>query len=285
MRRLRRWRIAVVAVLLFGADRTATAGDWERIHAEFRRALLDLSGRLGAEWKPDLPAPGPAAASPRSPRLVVVGFTGWLEPNGPPDSGIRVLTRRIDGMGDQGVAALLYGYGQWRQAAAEVLRLAHSWPDSPGRLRQPLIVACGHSLGANAMGKFARLLGQSGLEVSLAVYIDAFSAEKPRVPANVACAINFYQRAGLFKGLLVRGQSGLVAEAPDRTTLLGSYLLQPRDKPPQAKPRPFRRLFFEQHYLLAHDARVQGFICQAVRILLRLSAEGADLQGPSESLR
>jgi len=188
-------------------------------------------------------------------------------------------------MGDQGVAALLYGYGQWRQAAAEVLRLAHSWPDSPGRLRQPLIVACGHSLGANAMGKFARLLGQSGLEVSLAVYIDAFSAEKPRVPRQCRLRHQLLSTGRPVQRSACAGQSGLAAEAPGRTTLLGSYLLQPRVKPPKVKPRPFRRLFFEQHYLLAHDARVQGFICQAVRILLRLSAEGADLQGPSESLR
>ena len=132
------------------------------------------------------------------------------------------MTRRIDGMGDQGVAALLYGQGQWRQAAAEVLRLAHSSPDSPGRLRQPLIVACGHSLGANAMGKFARLPGQSGLDV---------------------LAGRLYRRAGIFKGIPARG------------------------------------------YLLAHDARVQGYICSAVRILLRLSAEGANLQGHPESLR
>jgi hypothetical protein len=54
---------------------------------------------------------------------------------------------------------------------------------------------------------------------------------------------------------------------------------------PTAKRRPFRRRFFEQHFLLAHDARVQGYICSAVRILLRLSAEGVDLQGRSESLR
>ena len=271
-------------MLLAGAGRSAATGEWERIHDGFRKALRDLSGRLGAEWKPDLPAPGVAAAWPGSARVVVVGFTGWLEPHGPPDSGIRVLTGRINGMGEEGVAALLYGQGEWRQAAAEVLRLAHSWPDSPGRLRQPLIVACGHSLGANAMGKFARLLGQSGLEVSLAVYIDAFSAEKSRVPANVACAINFYQRAGMFKGLLVRGQSGLVAVAPDRTTLLGSYLLKPRDKPPKAEPRPFRRLLFEQHYLLAHDARVQGYICDSVRILLQLSAEGAGDGAPATEI-
>jgi hypothetical protein len=285
MGRLRTLRIAIVAMLLLGADRTASAGDWERIHDGFRRALLDLSGRLGAEWKPDLPAPGTAAASPGSPRVVVVGFTGWLEPNGPPDSGIRVVTGRINGMGDEGAVALLYGPGGWRQAAAEVLALARSSADSPGRLRQPLIVAFGHSMGANAMGKFAKLLGQSGLEVSLAVYIDAFSAGKSRVPANVACAINFYQRAGMLKGIPLRGQSGLVAVAPARTTLLGSYVLKPRDKPPKTKPRPFRRLLFEQHYLLAHDARVQGFICDAVRILLRLSADGTNLQGRSESLR
>ena len=242
-------------------------------------------GALDAEWKPDLPAPErpPHRQVPRA-WWWSASPAGWNRMALPtPES--ESLTRRINGMGDEGVVALLYGYGQWRQAAAEVLRLAHSSPDSPGRLRQPLIVACGHSLGANAMGKFARLLGQSGLEVSLAVYIDAFSAGKSRVPANVACAINFYQRGGMFKGIPVRGQSGLAAVAPDRTTLLGSYLLKPRDKPPNVKPRPFRRLFFEQHYLLAHDARVQGYICSAVRILLRLSAEGADRQERSETLR
>ena len=84
MSRLRSLRIAAVAMLLLGADRTASAGDWERVHDDFQKAMLDVSGRLGAGWKPDLPAPGAAAASPGSPRLVVVGFTGWLEPNGPP---------------------------------------------------------------------------------------------------------------------------------------------------------------------------------------------------------
>lgn len=285
MSRLRSLRIVVVAMLLLGAAGTASTSDWERIHGDFRRELLDLSGRLGAEWKPDLPAPEAATGTRGSARVVVVGFTGGLEPRGPSDSGIRVVTQRIDGMGDEGVVALVYAQSQWRQAAAEVLRRAHSSPDPPGGLRQPLIIAFGHSLGANAMGKFARLLGQSGLEVSLAVYIDAFSAGKSRVPANVACAINFYQRAGKFKGIPLRGQSGLVAVAPARTTLLGSYLLKPRDKPPRAKPRPFRRLLFQQHYLLAHDSRVQGYILSAVRILLQLSKEGANLQGRSGSLR
>jgi len=102
----------------------------------------------------------------------------------------------------------------------------------PGGLRQPLIVACGHSLGANAMGKFARLLGQSGLEVSLAVYIDAFSAGKSQVPANVNCAHQFLSTGpACSKVSRWRGQSGLVAVEPGRTTLLGSYLLKPRGKP------------------------------------------------------
>lgn len=186
-----------------------------------------------------------------------------------------MLTHRINGMGDDGVATLLFGRSDWRRAAAEVLKLAHSSPGAPGRLGQPLIVACGHSLGANSMGKFARLLGQSGLEVSLAVYIDAFSLGKPRVPANVACAVNFYQRAGLLKGIPVRGQSGLVASAPARTTLLGSYLLKPPGRRPQGEPRPFRLPLFKPHNLLAYDTRVQGYVCDSVRILLQLSAEEA----------
>jgi hypothetical protein len=272
-------------MLLLGAGVSASAGELKRIHDDLRRALLDLSERVDAKWKPELPVPAAASSSPGSARVLVVAFTGGLVPKVHPISGVAMLTHRINGMGDDGVATLLFGRSDWRRAAAEVLKLAHSSPGAPGRLGQPLIVACGHSLGANAMDKFARLLGQSGLEVSLAVYIDAFSLGKPRVPANVACAVNFYQRAGLLKGIPVRGQSGLVASAPARTTLLGSYLLKPRDKPPKAEPRPFRRLLFEQHYLLAHDARVHGYVCGAVRILLRLSAEGANLQGRSESLR
>jgi len=64
---------------------------------------------------------------------VVVGFTGGLEPNGPPDFRIRVLTRRIDGMGDKAVVALLYGEGQWRQTAAEVPRLSAEGANLQGR--------------------------------------------------------------------------------------------------------------------------------------------------------
>jgi hypothetical protein len=262
-------------MLLLGAGASASANELERIHSDFRRALLDLSERMDAKWQPQLPVPAAAAAAPGSARVVVVGFTGGLIPYTHTGTGVAMLTHRINGMGDQGVAALLFGRNQWRQAAAEVLELAHASTGSPGRLPQPLIVAFGHSLGAIAMGQFAHLLGESGLKVSLAVYIDAFSAEKPSVPANVVCAINFYQRAGMLKRIQVRGQSGLVASAPARTTLLGSYCLKPRDKPPKARPQPWRRLFMEPHYLLPYDARVQGYVCEAVRILLRLSAEGA----------
>ena len=268
-------RIAVVAMLLPGAGASASAGELERIHGDLRRALLDLSERVDAQWQPELPVPAAAPSAPNSARVLVVAFIGGLIPTVHTRSGVALLTHRIDGMGDDRVAALLFGRGDWRQAAAEVLKLAGSSPGSPGRLRQPLIVACGHSLGADAMGKFARLLGQSGLEVSLAVYIDAFSPEKSRVPANVACAINFYQRAGILKGIPVRGRSGLVASAPARTTLLGSYLLKPPGQRPKGEPRPYRLPLSKPHHLLAYDTRVQGYVCDSVRILLQLSAEGA----------
>jgi hypothetical protein len=262
-------------MLLPGAGASASAGELERIHGDLRRALLDLSERVDAQWQPELPVPAAAPSAPNSARVLVVAFTGGLIPTVHTRSGVALLTQRINGMGDDRVAALLFGRADWRQAAAEVLKLAGSSPGSPGRLRQPLIVACGHSLGADAMGKFARLLGQSGLEVSLAVYIDAFSPEKSRVPANVACAVNFYQRAGLLKGIPVRGQSGLVASAPARTTLLGSYLLKPPGTRPKGEPRPYRLPLSKPHHLLAYDTRVQGYVCDSVRILLQLSAEGA----------
>lgn len=264
-----------MAMLLLGAGASASAEELKRIQGDFRKALIDLSARIEAKRESELPVPAAAAKSPASARVVLVAFTGGLLPYAHTGTGVAMLTQRINGMGDEGVATLLFGRSEWRLAAAEVVRLTHSSPRSPGGLPRPLIVACGHSLGANAMGKFARLLGESGLEVSLAVYIDAFSAGKLKVPANVACAVNFYQRAGWRKGIPVRGQSGLVALQPARTTLLGSYVLKPRDKPPKARPQPWRRLFMEPHYLLPYDARVQGYVCDSVRILLRLSAERA----------
>ena len=86
-----------MAMLLLAADATAFAAGWERIQADFRSALADLSGRIGEDWRPNLPAPGAPAASPGAPRVVVVGFTGGLEPKGFQDSGIATVIRRIAG--------------------------------------------------------------------------------------------------------------------------------------------------------------------------------------------
>jgi len=51
--------------------------------------------------------------------------------------------------------------------------------------------------------------------------------------------------------------------------------LKPRDRPPKGQPRPLRLPLVEPHNLLPYDPRVQGYVCDSVRILLQLSAEGA----------
>jgi hypothetical protein len=94
-------------MLLLGTGASASGGELERIHGELRRALLDLSEHVEGKWQAELPAPAAAPSSPGCARVLVVAFTGGLVPKVHPRSGVAMLTHRINGMGDDGVAALL----------------------------------------------------------------------------------------------------------------------------------------------------------------------------------
>jgi hypothetical protein len=75
-----------------------------------------------------------------------------------------------------------------------------------------LAVVYGHSWGAGSIAKFARALRKENIAISLAVYIDAFTLRNPRIPNNIRCVVNFYQRSGILRGLPFRGKSELIPE-------------------------------------------------------------------------
>lgn len=148
---------------------------------------------------------------------------------------------------------------QWRRAAAGVVKSAAA----ASGLRQPLVVVSGHGAAGAAVGKVAGELARHGLEVSLAVYVDAFPWGRPLVPENVRYAVSFHQRAGILNGLPVRGKPRLAPVRPDRTVLLGSYEITPRGGRRGWSWNLLRPLFGRQHHRMAHDARIRNYLREA----------------------
>jgi thioesterase domain-containing protein len=73
---------------------------------------------------------------------------------------------------------------------------------SAGEKRQKIILY-GHSWGASQLLTFARALQRRGIPVAPTIQVDSvkkFRQKDHTVPANVAKAVNLYQRNGLTPG-------------------------------------------------------------------------------------
>jgi hypothetical protein len=74
--------------------------------------------------------------------------------------------------------------------------------------------------------KLASQLKEIGVPVLLTIQVDSVGRKDRVIPSNVARAINFYQH----DGPLVRGRSEIVAEDSQKTTILGNYQYDYRNK-------------------------------------------------------
>lgn len=81
------------------------------------------------------------------------------------------------------------------------------------------VILYGHSLGGAAVVKLAGQLKEIGVPVLLTIQIDSVGRKDRVIPSNVARAANFYQHNGPF----IRGRSEIVAEDPQKTTILGNF--------------------------------------------------------------
>lgn len=260
-RRRRAWSATlalVVGLLLAPAGPGAAAPPdqpWAELRAQSRQVLAALVDEHTAV------ASDGEAVSMR-PRLVVVGFTGGLERENSRVSGVVRLRRRIeDHVGDApGVVARAYSNFAWRRATDDVLALAAEGPP-------PVIVVYGHSWGGGAITKFARAVGEGGLDVALAIYIDAFTLRNPRVPGNVRYAMNIYQRTGLLRGLPLRGKSKLMAEAPERTTVLANLRVTPETEHFGWNWNLIQPIFYRHHHRIGHDLRIQRLLLDLVSLV------------------
>lgn len=134
--------------------------------------------------------------------------------------------------------------------------------DDNGRLtaaekKRAKIIIYGHSWGASEAVAFAQELGRLEIPVLLTVQIDIVPKPGQRpmlIPRNVGAAINFFQTES--NGLL-HGRSGVVAEDPERTQILGNLHMTYEDQHVDCGNYPwFPRTFNKPHHEIENDARV-----------------------------
>lgn len=120
---------------------------------------------------------------------------------------------------------------------------------------QAKVILFGHSWGASQTLTIARELQRRGIPVSLTIQIDSvkkLGQDDRTVPANVAKAVNFYQRKGL-----TRGQPLIVAADTRRTKILGNFHMKYADRQVNCDNyRWLSRVFNKPHHQIENDPQV-----------------------------
>ena len=148
---------------------------------------------------------------------------------------------------------------------------------------QAKIILYGHSWGASQTLTFARELQRRGIVVSLTIQIDSvrkFGQDDRTVPANVAKAVNFYQRKGL-----TRGQPLIVAADTRRTKILGNFHMKYEDHQINCDNyRWLSRVFNKPHHQIENDPQVWDQIVSFIDSELLRTDAGIQAASSSEHL-
>ncbi len=233
--------------------------------------------------------PVPAANQPAQ-RAIVIGFLGGF-------------TKRTDAKHPEVVFAnyLRSRYGPNVQAAVfnnhetkEAFELIRGGVDldKNGSLASTekdgvKIILYGHSWGAAQVLEFARELERHSIPVALTIQIDSvhkMGQNDRTVPANVARAVNFYQRKGL-----TPGRPLIVAENAERTTILDNLHMTYRHEEIQCDNYGwFSRVFNKPHHQIENDPRIWNQIVTLIDAELlnanNLEAQPASHAGPFSTL-
>lgn len=200
------------------------------------------------------------AASPEPPRPtdIVIGFVGGMVGHANAVHSEVQLAARLRDDYAGGLQVRMFENRRGREARREILELLDANRD--GRLSDAektaaRIMIYGHSWGASETVTLARELGREGIPVLLTVQVDSVAkpGENDRsIPANVAQAINFYQREGL-----LRGEPRIHAEDASRTRILGNFQFAYRTSPVDCANYPwYARMFMRPHIEIESDPNV-----------------------------
>jgi pimeloyl-ACP methyl ester carboxylesterase len=208
----------------------------------------------------------PPVASP----VIVIGFLGGRVKKNDAIHREVQLAMRLRRNHPDGVYAQVFQNSHGDRAFEEIERLLdanHDGTMSPAEKQHAQIILYGHSWGASETVTMARQLQTAGIPVLLAILVDRVSkigAGDPRIPANVAQAVNFYQLDGL-----LHGRDTIRAADPASTEILGNYRFDYRDNHVSCDQYPwYARLFMGPHIEIENDPRVWNQVESLIRAKL-----------------
>ena len=115
------------------------------------------------------------------------------------------------------------------------------------------LVVYGQSFGGAAVVKLARQLSREDIPVLLTVQIDSVGRNDKKIPPNVRRAANLYQS----NGWVIRGQSGVRAEDPQKTEIIGNFQFNYKKKKIDTSGvHWFKKLFRVAHTKMGLDSDV-----------------------------
>lgn len=202
--------------------------------------------------------------------VIVIGFLGGhVKKNNAVHREVQ-LAAQLRQNHPEGVYAQVFQNSHGDRAFKEIERLLDVNRDgaiSPAEKQHARIILYGHSWGASETVTMARQLQTAGIPVLLAILVDRVSkigAGDPRIPANVAQAVNFYQLDGL-----LHGRPTIRAADPASTEILGNYRFDYKDNPVDCDQYPwYARLFMGPHIEIENDPRVWDQVEALIRAKL-----------------
>ncbi|MEO6911333.1 MAG: hypothetical protein ABI158_10455 [Edaphobacter sp.] len=211
-----------------------------------------------------------AEQAPMVSPVIVIGFLGGrVKKNNTVHREVQ-LAMQIRQNYPDGVYAEVFQNSHGRKAFQEILRLLdanHDGVTSPAEKQHARIILYGHSWGASETVTIARKLQDNGIPVLLAILVDRvskFADGDPRIPANVAQAVNFYQLDGL-----LHGRSTIRAVDPESTQIIGNYQFDYKNTHVACDEFPwYARLFMGPHIEIENDPRVWDQVQALIRAKL-----------------
>lgn len=205
---------------------------------------------------------------------IVIGFVGgFVKQNNSAHAEVQLATRLRTAYASS-VEVKMFENRQGKQAYREILRLLDSNHDgnlSPREKAEARIVIYGHSWGASETVTLAQLLGKQGIPVLLTALVDSvrkLGENNSTIPANVAEAVNFYQRNGLLHGL-----AQIHAADASRTRILGNFLINYKADTVDCDGYPwYARMFMKPHIEIEADPNVWRQVEALIRSKLAILA-------------
>jgi hypothetical protein len=206
-----------------------------------------------------------------APAAIVIGFVGGMvRGNNSVHSEVQLATRLRKDY-PSGVQVRMFENRQGQQARREILRLLdvnHDGKLSAGEKLDARIAIYGHSWGASETVTLARALGREGIPVLLTIQVDSITKlgeNDESIPANVAEAVNFYQRRGL-----LHGRPQIRAADASHTQILGNFQFDYRTNTVNCEGYPwYARVFMRPHIEIESDPSVWRQVESLIRSKLR----------------